>query len=289
MDIDPQFRRPAYLGPVLVGFARWLGASAVLLALSALVLFLSENCANANDAPSAASTYPSIESERLRPNPIEHLSVPSIPGKQAVILYEYQPTIPESQRIGPILLQLPDNYFAKVGMGPLHAWGLNFILQYPSMTPLRVATRTCDRGWCPDEFLLHIEINRRPKAEAAFNALRHSMADAAAKESPAIKYTRLDVPAGFSAAYAEIPQVLPESFTKWDFVLLGADGSVFSFIQCQPKEPNPTCQSSIRSQLNSHVDVEFSFNMAYWAEREKFTAAVQTLVNSFNPMSVAAP
>src|SRR5258708_17427846 len=112
-----------------VGRACFVGAS--FLTAACLPLGSSPNAQPQHSDP--ILRYPALEEHRISPNPDPSLVVPREPGRQAVVLREYQSDPPGNDTLPPVLLQIPDEYFLTKTSKPREVWGINLLLQYPTM------------------------------------------------------------------------------------------------------------------------------------------------------------
>jgi hypothetical protein len=264
--------------------ARVAGAAIVALNICGFVTSVNAQHATVPENVDPILRITPLEVQRIRPEPTPELRIPSLPGTQTIVLQEYVPTLPASQRIAPVVLHIPDVFFAKTTSQAAEVWGMNLQVQYPSMAPLgRLGVRT---SWFGDELLLHLEINRRPSAEARVEMLRRIMAEEANRDSHLALYAPRDAPSEYSEAYTIIYPKLPPSREEWDFIETEFDGRIASFTTCVPKLPNPSCSLFTRIDKNSTIDMQLTFNMKFWDDRKTVVDSVKALVGSFRPTAV---
>jgi hypothetical protein len=221
-----------------------------------------------------------LETQRIRPDPTPGLHIPFVPGTQTIVLQEYEPSLPVSQRIDPVILHIPNEFFRTTTNQAAEVWGINLELQYPSMKPLWVV-RPVWKSWVGDELMLHISIGRKSSAEKRTNGLRWHMAEEATRKDPFVIYSPRNIPAGYSEAYTEIHPKFPPSSEEWDFIENNKDGRTVTLVDCFPRVVNPNCRFFTTVEGKYPVDIDFVSNIKYWDERHAVTEAVKTLVNSF--------
>lgn len=256
-----------------VGTARLIGM--VLLVAAGLC-----HHAQADDAAPPARVAP-LESERIRPEPTPGLQVPTVPGTQTVVLREYVPTLRPDQAIPPVALHVPDKYFAKLTGRPAEVWGLNLIVRYPTMEPLRSKARACAEAWCGDEILLHLEIDRTARSQMRADMNKRRVAIAERDSSVSVSPGTL--PSDYNEAYREsfIKRRPPEE----ELVYLKNDhaGQVTEYVECFPNAPNPICTFFFSFPELSDLQIEYTASMKYWESRGEMRLTVYNLVKSFSP------
>jgi hypothetical protein len=222
----------------------------------------------------------SIERERMRPDQKPGLNPPFVPGTQTIVLQEYEPSIPPEQRMAPIALHIPDEFFYETTGQVRDVWGINLQVQFPSMRPLRTI-RPARKSWEGDEIPLHISINRKPDAVSRVEEVRRRMAMESHKETPLAWYKPRNVPTGYSEALTvTYPKLLPSS-EEWDFIAKGEGGEVKEFAQCSPLVRNPSCAFFVTLPGDSRINIQFVANMKYWDDRQAVAEKVEDLVKSF--------
>lgn len=259
--------------------------AAALIAAVILIVGVQHPRAQDDKAPSIPNPTP-LEKERIGPEPTPGLKVPSIPGTQTIVLREYVPTLKPDQAITPVVLHIPDKFFSRTTDQPAEVWGINLLVQYPTMEPLSKTLRPCKVAWCGDEILIHLEVDRKPRSQGQAERNEHQVAMQNARDDPLIIASRKDPPPGYSEAYVQSYPKRRAMDTELVYVKRNAGGLATEFVDCWPKTPNPLCEFYIALTDVPSLQVDYSVSMKYWDERNDVRAAVEKLIGSFFPALV---
>lgn len=225
-----------------------------------------------------------LESQRIGPEPTPDLKVPSVPGTQAIVLREYVPTLRPEQAISPVVLHIPDRYFGRTTGRPAEMWGINLLVQYPTMEPLRKTLRPCTTASCGDEILIHLQINRQARSQDQVELNELNITNRTARGDPLVVVSRQDPPPDYSEAYVQTyPKMHSSLDTELIYVKKNADDLATEYVRCFPKTPNPLCHFYIELAELPSLQIYYSASMKYWNERNDVRAAVENLVRSFLP------
>nr|WP_294503296.1 hypothetical protein [uncultured Rhodopila sp.] len=219
-----------------------------------------------------------IEPERFAPEPTPGLSIPQMTGRQIVVLRDYAGSINKQRApLAPVVMYIPDGFFAHTSSAPSEVWGINLSVRYPEMRAFPPRARTC-WGWCDGYMLLSVKL----VSNTPVVSLVRELHDGIARETiadPLVAYTRLETPPDYNESYEQTklkwkPQEVSRLYVKTD-----ARGEAIEFVQCHPNDPSPGCEFIMMSGL--HLEVDYSLSMDFWNQRDAVRAAVLQLVGSF--------
>lgn len=145
-----------------------------------------------------------LERERVSPIPTPNLNISAPPGKQAVVLRPYDRQAPPSEQ--PVLLHIPSVFFSKPVDAAVEVYGINLLIQYPSMNRYFEKYGGCS-GWCEGKILLSLE-NQNATVTLAVKRRRQEMEQLSSTPEPLISYVRVAPPSDYDEAYEVI-------YNKW--------------------------------------------------------------------------
>lgn len=222
-----------------------------------------------------------LERQRITPDPTPGLRVPSVPGRQAVVLRDYAGA-GGPQEARPVVLHIPVEFFARTSAGPDEVWGINLHVQYPAMRPF--PRENACAGHCDGRMLLGMQNSSGSQVAFRLATLREDVARQAASADPSVVYTRREPPAGYTEAY-------DKAMVKWQppgryfqlYARTDEAGVPAEFVQCYPTAPSPGCEFLVALDGLPQVKLQYTISMEFWDRRDEVRAAVQRLVRSFLP------
>lgn len=221
-----------------------------------------------------------VEPERVRPEPTLGLSIPRRPGTQTIVLRDYLGSgRSDPPPLQPVVLHVPDRFFARTQTFPQEVWGLNLHLRYPEMEPLPASSSRCS-GWCDGYMLLSLEL--RDPAHTTRPLLNHQAAIARGIVAgiTGVNSAPMDVPPGYTEAYVLNLTNRQPPQPKWIYVRKGMPDMADEYVECVPTAPSPACRFFMPLEGRPQIQVQYSISMDFWNKRAEVKAAVQQLVRS---------
>jgi hypothetical protein len=227
-----------------------------------------------------------LEKERIRPDRGDRPDVSPVPGKQTFVLHPYLPK--KGGEPDPlIVLRVPDEYFAGAQRRkPWDVYGLNLIIDYPSMKRGDLAERggKCDQNL----IILGIEYyskGRKPVADFARRGL-DMWKDVISKGSKH-KIERIDNDLGYDESFLET-DLTADRISKRYYVKKDEAGIAQEYIVVREDVPCRGASFEFKCSPQQSLELKYDLRIDHWKDRAEVKNKICGLVESFYEREVPA-